>query len=159
MAGDIVATFLFLSLVSLFGTVIYTKETLRIKTVGGKIDLLQLLYLVFIPFLLVVALFFIFTSIISNPFVGNIKLDDSVAIFLFLLFGAFATLGNGMHAASKTVSNFMKRADNPTAYEVNEFFHIPLSHFIIYASFVGISITLMLFEFNHPSPEALWEMD
>lgn len=155
MVNDIIGIFLFISIVSWTGNFIYTKEVLRTKTVKGKIDLLQLIILVLFPIVVSTAVFFIFINIKQNPFVDNVGLSDDVAFFFLIFFTLLSAVGNGMHAASKTVSNYLRKTDNEIAFEVNEFFHIHLSHFLIYIGILFLSLTVILFELNHPGKAVL----
>ena len=155
MVNDIIGIFMFISIVAWIGNFVFTKEVLRTRTIKGKIDLLQLMNLLIIPIIVFTAIFFIFINIKQNRFVNNVGLSDDAAFFFLIFFTSLTAIGNGMHAASKMVSNYLRKSDNETAYEVNEFFHIPFSHFLIYVGIFFLSLTIILFELNHPGQAAL----
>ena len=143
-----------LALLCVFLAYIYPKETTKRKVFNSHLDLLNFLYIIG-P---VVGYIFVsnpLLDLLKNPSTGLIPSD--IILFLIFLSAYSVFTGTGLHTSSKIVSYYLKKEDN--AYNTNEFFHITLSHSLIFLGLILLAVVAVLLELNHPFQYAFSELN
>lgn len=120
----------------------------------GWFSLTQALYLVVVPGFAYTFLFRYIQSILERPLNQQIIVPDSLLIDIILLTALFSYGGLAIHSTSKMLSTTLIDSLSK-AREMNSFFHLALSHNMIYIGGTAAVVSFTLFELNHVSPNNL----
>jgi hypothetical protein len=128
---------------------IYFKRYTSQKQIEG-LFLVQFYYLMFATPIISVALINLGLEVIKRPTVQVLPIPETM-IFSFYVFAViFGTIGSGIHSTSTSVYEvFIKERVN-NAFYINQIFHGPLSHNMIYLGGVGVLTFISMLEINHP---------
>lgn len=102
------------------------------------------------PFILYLAFILIMYSILSRTRYDILFTSDFLlgAIILLLISGAF--VGNSIHFVSKVLSRYIPIDEDSIVFQINEIFHMRLSHELTFYSTILLLFAIGLFEINYP---------
>lgn len=148
------ADFLTLILVLAFASVVaYKVSFLKNKTIG-HFSLLQIVYLVIIPGFLFPLAYSYLQSILARPLNEQIIISDGLLVNVVLLSMLFTYGGIAVHAATKMMSEVLRKEKSEVAKranELNKYFHLKFSHNLVYSGIIVVVFSLTLLELNHVS--------
>lgn len=122
-----------------------------------KIPINDWISLVFLPIVIYVWWAFVVKSILSRPYTPIINVSD--IDLMLITFGVIAVgaVGNTIHSTGKILWYHLepKKDVVKSAYLINEIFHGPLGHYIVFICGLLIIFLMPVLEINHPIEQAL----
>ena len=136
----------------LAATLAYKSSFLHNKKIG-HISLLQIFYLVLAPGFLYTIIFSYILDVLARPLNRHIFLNDKLLTSLLLLSILYTYGGIAIHGLTKTLwAYFDETQKKSLLFKVNEYFHIELSHNLIFIGGLISATCFSLLELNHVSP-------
>ncbi len=129
---------------------LYAKRYTSNKVFYG-FSFVQFFYLVATMPITALCLLNIGFDVTKNPEVINIPISTEVLLSFYILSILVGAIGGSIHASSTSLAEQLKNHIFLNAYSVNEEFHGPVSHDLIFLSITGVTLFLGLLGLNHPS--------
>lgn len=125
----------------------YKLSFFKNKTIGF-LSLSQITYLIIIPGFIYTFAFSYIQSILARPLNQQIILPDSLLTNIILLSCLFTYGGLAIHSTSKMLSETLK-SQKSKAQKMNTFFHLSLSHNLVFAGAILTVVGFTSLELNH----------
>lgn len=132
-------------------TALYRITPLHRKSIG-YFSLLQVLYLVVFPGVLYVFIFSYMQRILARPLNPVIFISDPVLVNAALLSALFTYGAIAIHTVTKMMKPIII-LENSKVLPINRFFHLTLSHNLLYSGGLTTMVSLTLLEINHIPPK------
>ncbi len=112
----------------------------------------QFYYLMIVTPIMAMALINIGLDITNLPEINNFPVSTDVLFSLYLLSIIIGAIGSGIHSTSTSVAEAFKNKVTLNAYTINEGFHGPLSHELVFLATAFVTLFIGLLGINHPLP-------
>jgi len=122
-----------------------------------KVQLSDWISLTILPIVAYISWAFVLRNILSRQHIPIIPISDTDLLMITFIFFTIGAIGNTIHSTGKIL--WYHLAPNKkvveTAYTINEIFHGPLGHYLVFINILLIIFFLPIHEINHPAEHVL----
>ena len=115
----------------------------------GYLSLLQVLYSVVIPLVLVPMFYVYVKSILNKPMSSTVLVKDDILLLWLLLSAMFTYGGILIHGVTKMMAARVNKFVNEDLYSMIRYFHLSFSHNLVYIGVIMLGTSVALLEMNH----------